>query len=107
MNNNYLAQQSISEYFTPAQNLPGVGEQGILAQFFGPLISLVPVVTATASFLVILLGGIRYITHAGNAAEIKKSTDMITYALIGLGFSALAFALTRLLFQVGGAGGLF
>ena len=102
-----LYAQPISSYFYPAGNLPQANEQGIIAQFLGPLISLVPIITGLAAFFTILLAGIRYVTHAGNAAETKKASDMLTYALIGLGLSALAFGLTRFLFRIGGAQGLF
>lgn len=102
-----LAQKPISQYFGPATNLPKPTDEGILATFFQPIISFVPVATGLAAFVAIILAGIKYITHAGNPAETKKASDMLTYALVGLGISALAFALTRLLFRAGGAGGLF
>lgn len=82
-------------------NIPRAGEANILTTFLNPVISFVPVLTGILSFIVIIIAGIKYISHAGNAQETKKISDMITYALVGLGLSAIAFWITRLLFMVG------
>lgn len=82
-------------------NIPRAGEANILSTFLNPIVSFVPVATGILSFIIIIIAGIKYISHAGNAQETKKISDMITYALVGLGLSAIAFWITRLLFMVG------
>jgi hypothetical protein len=82
-------------------NIPRAGEANILSTFLNPIVSFVPVLTGILSFIIIIIAGIKYISHAGNAQETKKISDMITYALVGLGLSAIAFWITRLLFMVG------
>jgi len=87
--------------FPAAQNLPNPGSGGVLSTFLNPIVSFVPIVTGILSFIIIIIAGIKYISHAGNAQETKKVNDMITYALVGLALSAIAFWVTRLLFMVG------
>ena len=43
----------------------------------------------------IVIGGINYMTSAGDAGKIKKARDTILYAVIGLIVVALAFALVN------------
>ena len=43
----------------------------------------------------IVLGGIGYMTSAGDAAKLKKAKDTILYAVIGLIICVLAYAITN------------
>ena len=94
-------QTNLKDMFPAAQNLPNPGSGGVLSTFLNPIVSFVPIVTGILSFIIIIIAGIKYISHAGNAQETKKVNDMITYALVGLALSAIAFWVTRLLFMVG------
>lgn len=45
--------------------------------------------------VVILIGGIQYITAAGDAGKVKTAKNTILYAVIGLAICALAFAIVN------------
>lgn len=49
--------------------------------------------------LVIIYGGIRYVTSTGDAARIKQAKDTILYGVIGLVVSVLAFAIVQFIIQ--------
>ncbi len=45
--------------------------------------------------VVMIIGGINYMTSAGDAGKVKKGKDTILYGLIGLVVCVLAFALVN------------
>lgn len=45
--------------------------------------------------VVMIIGGVNYMTSAGDAGKVKKAKDTILYGLIGLIICALAFALVN------------
>ena len=45
--------------------------------------------------IVMIIGGINYMTSSGDAAKVKKGKDTILYGLIGLVVCVLAFALVN------------
>jgi TRAP-type C4-dicarboxylate transport system permease small subunit len=71
--------------------------QGILNAIVGVL-GLVAVV-------VIIIGGVTYMTSSGDASKVKKAKDTILYGIIGLIVAALAFAVVNFVITgiIGGA----
>ena len=47
-------------------------------------------VLATVCVVVIVIGGVQYMTSSGDAGKVKKAKDTILYAVIGLVVCALA-----------------
>ena len=45
--------------------------------------------------IVIIIGGINYMTSSGDAGKVKKAKDTILYGLIGLVICVLAFAIVN------------
>ena len=45
--------------------------------------------------VVIILGGVQYMTSSGDAGKVKKAKDTILYGVIGLIIVALAFAIVN------------
>ena len=45
--------------------------------------------------IMIIVGGIRYTTSAGNAAQIKAAKDTLMYSIIGLIVALLAYAIVN------------
>lgn len=45
--------------------------------------------------VVVIIGGVTYMTSNGDAAKVKKGKDTILYGIIGLAIVALAFALVN------------
>lgn len=48
---------------------------------------------ASIIILILIIGGIRYITSTGDEDKIRASKNMITYAIIGLGIILISLAL--------------
>jgi hypothetical protein len=93
----------LRQLYSPAQTMTATN----LAQFVQPFVNAVIVIAAVASFLSALFAGFRYVSSAGDVKQTQNATNMLTYSLIGLGIAVAAFVLTRILFEIGGAQGLF
>ena len=52
-------------------------------------------VLGIAAVLVIILGGVTYITSSGDASKVTKAKNTILYGIIGLVISILAFAIVN------------
>ena len=61
--------------------------QGILNAIIGVL--------ALVAVVVMIVGGISYMTSSGDAGKVKKAKDTILYGLIGLVVCVLAFAIVN------------
>jgi ABC-type Fe3+ transport system permease subunit len=72
---------------TPVSTIEGPG--GLLAQIVNILLFAVGII----SVIMIIIGGIRYATSAGNEKATQGAKDTILYAIIGLVISVLAFAI--------------
>lgn len=57
-------------------------------------INWVVAVAGTVALIFVFIGGISYMTSAGDPAKIKKAKDTILYSIIGLIIVALAFTIT-------------
>ena len=69
-----------------ANQLPGV-ITGIL--------NAIIVVAGLVAVVFVLIGGINYMTSAGDSAKVKKAKETILYAVIGLIIAALSFAIVN------------
>ena len=61
----------------------------------GRIISTIIGILGIVAVVFIVLGGVQYMTSAGDPGKIKKAKDTILYACIGLAVAALAFAITQ------------
>lgn len=52
-------------------------------------------VLGLACVIVLIIGGINYMTSSGDAGKVKKAKDTILYAIIGLVVCVLAFAIVN------------
>ena len=52
-------------------------------------------ILGTACVIVIIIGGVNYMTSSGDAGKVKKAKDTILYGAIGLIICVLAFAITN------------
>lgn len=59
------------------------------------IINVVLGVLSIVTVIVILYGGIQYMTSTGDPTKAKKAKDIILYGIIGLIICALAFAITN------------
>ena len=65
--------------------------QSLLSGVFG--------IAGAVAVVFIIVGGIKYATSQGSAADLQKGKDMIVYALVGLVFVIMAFAIVQLVTQ--------
>lgn len=77
---------------------PGVDLQKIVN--FG--IQLLLVVAALLAFIFFILGGIAWITSAGNKEALEKAKKKLTYSILGLIIALLSFVIIRFLGQIFG-----
>lgn len=59
------------------------------------IINAVIFVLGTACAIVIIVGGISYMTSSGDPGKVKKAKDTILYGVIGLIICVLAFAIVN------------
>ncbi len=94
----YLADSfSIKDNFSPASKFGTVGDLVtniiiILTSFAGAL-----------AFIFIIIGGIKFITAAGDEKKMASATATLTYAIIGLIVTALAFIILQVVQRFLGA----
>ena len=73
-----------------------VGSQGnTLVNNVTAIINAVIGVLGLVCVVVMIIGGVNYMTSSGDAAKVKKAKDTILYGLIGLVVCVLAFALVN------------
>ncbi len=78
-------------------NVNTVGDNGD-KNLTGNITSIVNGVIAVlgiVAVLIIIFGGIQYMTSSGDAGKVKKAKDTILYGVIGLIICVLAFAITN------------
>jgi len=74
------------------RNSSAVPKKDII-ELLNPIITAILGIAATIAVLIIILGGLQYITAAGNPETIQKSKGAVTNAVIGLIATILAYAL--------------
>lgn len=87
-----LAAQNIGHNVTPVGN--NTTDQNLVGNITG-VINAVIAVLGLVCVVVMIIGGINYMTSAGDAGKVKKGKDTILYGLIGLVVCVLAFALVN------------
>ena len=75
------------------QNVTG-NDADLGARIVGILNGVIGILAAVC-VVIIVLGGVQYMTSAGDAGKVKKGKDTILYGLIGLVVCVLAFALVN------------
>ena len=89
-NNNH-----VSDEIKAAAGCPGYAPVKELPESTQDILNAVIGVAGTVSVVFIVVGGINYITAAGDTNKVKKAKDTILYACIGLIICALAFAIVN------------
>ena len=72
-----------------------VGETGELNDTVIRILNSIIGALGLIAVVLIIIGGIGYMTSAGDATKLKKAKDTILYACIGLAICALAFAIVN------------
>ena len=67
--------------------------------FVGPLVNTLLFIVGALSVLALIIGGIMYVTSQGASAGVSKAKSTITYAVVGLLVSVIAYALVNWVFK--------
>ncbi|MFZ2545319.1 MAG: hypothetical protein WAW80_05055 [Candidatus Saccharimonadales bacterium] len=78
-----------------ATDLNLTGGDTIQANDIQSLLGTVYMVAGMVAIVVIVIGGVRYVTSGGEASNIKAAKDSILYAVIGLIVVIMASAITN------------
>lgn len=79
---------------TPGVDMVG-DETDSLVQNVTNILNGVIAVLGLVCVVVIIIGGVNYMTSAGDAGKVKKAKDTILYGIIGLIVCILAFAIVN------------
>lgn len=66
-----------------------------LGSTIGRIISSVIGILGLACVIIIIIGGVQYMTSSGDSGKVKKAKDTILYGVIGMVICVLAFAITQ------------
>ncbi len=91
-----FAANSIGTPITP----PGPEDGEDLTTSISTILSAIIGVLGFVCVVVMIIGGVNYMTSTGDAGKVKKAKDTILYGLIGLIVCALAFALVQFVINV-------
>ncbi|OGE12882.1 hypothetical protein A3G14_03255 [Candidatus Curtissbacteria bacterium RIFCSPLOWO2_12_FULL_38_9] len=88
---------SIKEVFPPAR-LYGEsgGEVTGIAKLAGDVLLILTGAAAIIAFIFIIIGGFKFLTSSGDEKKLASATATLTYAIIGLAVTILAFIIVRL-----------
>jgi hypothetical protein len=66
-----------------------------LYDLMGNVVNLLLILIGIISVIMIIIGGIRYTTSAGDAGQTKSARDTVIYAVAGLVVAIMAFAIVN------------
>jgi hypothetical protein len=73
---------------------PAAGDTALTTEI-GDIVNLMLYLAGAIAVIVIIYGGIRYVTSTGDAARVKAAKDTIMYAVVGLIVALLAYAIVN------------
>lgn len=80
---------------TVATTIHNVGDESGLEDKVIGILNAVIGVLGIVAVIVIIMGGVGYMTSSGDANKVKKAKDTILYGVIGLVIVALSFAIVN------------
>src|SRR3989344_3294092 len=81
---------------TPIVPMESIGKVNNILTVIQAIIRFILIVAFIAAFIMLLIGGIRWITAGGDEKGVASARNMITAALIGLVVVLVAYAIIRL-----------
>jgi len=96
-----LALEDLSTIYGPAASVGSV-ENFSLGGFIAPLIQNILIVSGLLALFTIIFAGFSYISAGGDKNKISQSTNMLTYAVLGMVVVGAAFLITRVVGTLGG-----
>lgn len=81
--------------FAVGQGLTDVADEDTLQDDVKTILSAIIAALGFVCVVVMIIGGVNYMTSSGDAGKVKKAKDTILYGLIGLIVCVLAFAIVQ------------
>lgn len=96
---NVLAEGTSTNIFSapcrdnPDQPICKQANQSTLPQLIKRIVDIMLFLIGAISVLMVVVGGIRYVTSGGDPQQVKAAKDTVLYAVIGLVIAILAYAI--------------
>ncbi|HSX41093.1 MAG TPA: pilin [Candidatus Saccharimonadales bacterium] len=93
--------KGVGEGFTYDPGTKTCSKQGVTQlagtgnSLFHQVANLLVFLAGAIAVLILIIGGIRYVTSTGDASRIKQAKDTILYAIVGLVVVLLAYAIVN------------
>lgn len=78
-----------------ATNTKPAGATDDITPFLKSIANILLFIIGAASVIVIIIGGVRYVTSAGDSNAVNSAKNTILYAVVGLVVAAMAYAIVN------------
>ena len=68
--------------------------------FIGTLVNVLLYIVGAVSVVTLIIGGVLYALSAGNSSSVAKAKNTITYSIVGIVVSVLAYAIVNWVFDL-------
>jgi len=68
--------------------------------FIGTLVNVLLYIVGAVSVVTLIIGGVLYVLSAGNSSSVAKAKNTITYSIVGIVVSVLAYAIVNWVFDL-------
>ena len=93
---NYLAASfDIKGVFQPARDIAGYQTSSGFGVLAGDILLILTSIAAALSLMFIVIAGIKFVTSGGDPKKLASASSTLTYAIIGLAVTILAFVILR------------
>lgn len=98
---NVLAAETSTNIFSapcrdnPNQPICTQTNQSTLPQLIKRIVDIMLFLIGAISVLMVIIGGIRYVTSGGDPQQVKAAKDTVLYAVIGIVIAILAYAIVN------------
>lgn len=92
---NICTDDNVPDPVKKAQDCGNVDANGDIAGIITGILNAIIAVASIVAVIFIVIGGINYMTSAGDSSKVEKGKKTIIYAVIGLIICALAFAIVN------------
>jgi hypothetical protein len=94
----YVGASTVSDTIQSGVNSAGgtdAGNNVSLGQRAKDVVNIMLYILGAIAVIIIVFGGIRYVTSTGDSGRVKAAKDTITYAVVGLIIAILAYAIVN------------
>ena len=86
----------IKGVFQPARDIAGYGTSSGFGQLASDVLLILTSFAGALSLVFIVIAGIKFVTSGGDPKKLASATSTLTYAIIGLAVTILAFVVLRI-----------